>query len=353
VPRTGAHPWSYGRDDIRFGVAGGPIGDWLVLRDFVQMAEALGLDSYWRADHPLLMPDCWTILAAVAACTRSIRVGSMVSCATYRHPLLLARIVGDVDAISGGRAVLGVGVGDLDLELGVLGRNTAARARRSRALREVLATVPRLLRGEGVSALELQAFAGADATLDGRAQPAGPRDGIAGFLDDMFESDGFRLLPPPPQQPHIPLVIGGGGERETLRLVAEHADASNLLPGMLRDSTLDEAEGVRRKHAVLDQHCRALSKPCQSVLRTFQLIPVVLADSAAAVEVKRQQFPPNLFAFAGSSALVGTPEQAVERCRKLIAVGCQYFIMTILEPESLQLLVNRVIPAIASECSAS
>jgi len=104
VGHASSHPWlANGQGQVRFGIVGGPVGDWPTLRDFVQMVEGLGFDPYWRSVHPLLTPDCWTTLAAVAASTQRLRLGSMVSCVFYRNPLLLARIVADVDRISQGR----------------------------------------------------------------------------------------------------------------------------------------------------------------------------------------------------------------------------------------------------------
>src|SRR5712691_48654 len=99
------HPWvAEGQDKLRYGVTGGwTLGGWSALRDFVETAERLGFDSYWRPDHPIRLPDCWTMLAAVAACTRRLRVGSLVTPVFYRNPLLQASIVMAVDDVSIGR----------------------------------------------------------------------------------------------------------------------------------------------------------------------------------------------------------------------------------------------------------
>ena len=86
-----------------------------------QMAEGLGFDSFWRTDHPMVGHDCWTTLAALAAVTRTIRLGTQVSCVAYRSPALLARMAADIDAISHGRLVLGLGSGDMPREFQQLG----------------------------------------------------------------------------------------------------------------------------------------------------------------------------------------------------------------------------------------
>lgn len=110
-----------GQRAFRFDIVGDPSGDWPALRDFLQTAEGLGFDAYWRPDHPLLLPDCWTSLAAVAAVTRRLRLGSLVSCVLYRNPVLLARMVADVDRISQGRVVVGLGAGDIEAEFRAMG----------------------------------------------------------------------------------------------------------------------------------------------------------------------------------------------------------------------------------------
>src|SRR5919202_2197295 len=108
------HPWvSQGHGALRFAVACGPWWEAEGLIDYVQALEELGFDAYWGIDHPVLFgADCWTMLAALATGTRRIRLGSLVSCVYYRPPALLARMAADVDRLSDGRLVLGLGMGD-------------------------------------------------------------------------------------------------------------------------------------------------------------------------------------------------------------------------------------------------
>jgi alkanesulfonate monooxygenase SsuD/methylene tetrahydromethanopterin reductase-like flavin-dependent oxidoreductase (luciferase family) len=315
--RERAHPWVVeGHGALRFGVAGGPT-DWGALRDFVQMAEGLGFDSYWSPDHPLLRPDCWTTLAAVAASTSRLRLGSMVSCVYYRHPVLLGRLVADVDRLSGGRVVLGLGAGDLEAEFRAMGMSYPPVRQRLAALAETLEIIPPLLRGEEVS-----------------------------HLGDQLRVEGARLPLPPLQQPHVPLLVAGGGERTTLRLVAQYADASNLVAAEWGGGAFTLAD-VQRKYALLQQHCEALGRPYPAVLRTFHFVPTLLGDSPAELEMKRARVPPTLLQFAGQRALMGTPEQAAERLRPLAKAGCEYFTFAAMEPDTLRLLAERLIPALS------
>jgi alkanesulfonate monooxygenase SsuD/methylene tetrahydromethanopterin reductase-like flavin-dependent oxidoreductase (luciferase family) len=316
---TPTHPWvaqTQGR--MHFGVGGGPMGDWPGLRDFVQAAEALRFDSYWRPDHPTLLPDCWTTLAAIAECTHRLRLGSMVTPPMYRNVLLLARIVADVDRISGGRVVLGLGAGDMPAEFSAMGLPFPPVRERLAALAEVLQTIPRLLRGETVS-----------------------------HAGRYFILEEAKLMQLPAQQPYVPLLVAGGGERVSLRLVAQYADVSNMVAAEWGGGAFTP-EDTRRKYAVLREHCEAVGRPFDSILRTFEIVPTILGDTPAALEAKRQRVPPHLLAFAGQAALVGTPEQAVERLRPLVQVGVQGFIFGVLEPDTLRLLAERVIPVLSA-----
>jgi alkanesulfonate monooxygenase SsuD/methylene tetrahydromethanopterin reductase-like flavin-dependent oxidoreductase (luciferase family) len=286
--------------------------------DFVQQVEALGFDGYWRPDHPLMLADCWTTLAALAPVTRRLRLGSLVSCVAYRNPVVLARMVADVDRVSAGRVVLGLGAGDIEPEFRALGLAFPSTSARQAALAEALQLVCPLLRGETV-------------TYQGR----------------HYQIEGARLPLPAVQQPSVPILIGGGGERTTLRLVAQYADASSMGAGAWGGAA-STADDVRRKYAALEAHCAALERPGASVLRAYHFVPVLLADSPEALAAKRARVPPEIFAMAGAAALVGTPEQAVERLRTLVAAGCQYFTLAVSEPETLQLLAARVIPELTA-----
>jgi alkanesulfonate monooxygenase SsuD/methylene tetrahydromethanopterin reductase-like flavin-dependent oxidoreductase (luciferase family) len=311
------HPWvEHGQQGVHFGIVGGPRGDWPVLRDFVQLAEELGFDSYWRPDHPLLLPDCWTSLAAIAASTRRLRLGSLVSGVCYRNPVLLARMVADADRIAHGRVVLGLGAGDSAAEARAMGLTSPPLRERHAALAEALQIMPRLLRGETVT-----------------------------YQGAHYRVEGATLRPPSVQHPYVPLLIGGGGEQTTLRLAAQYADATSLGAGTWGGGVATEAD-LRHKYAVLRELCAAVGRPYAAVLRTFHFVPVLLADSPTALAAKREHVPQELLAMAGPASLIGTPEQAVARLQPLVAAGCQYFTLAVLDAETLRLLARHVVPAV-------
>jgi hypothetical protein len=141
--RQTIHPWvAEGLQRVRAGVLiAGPQPDWNRYHEFAQVAEEIGLDSLWVADHPMILGDCWTKLAALAVTTHRIRLGSLVSCVHYRNPVLLAQMAADVDRWSGGRLVLGLGIGDQPGEFAQLGSPFPGLRERQEALEETIQVV--------------------------------------------------------------------------------------------------------------------------------------------------------------------------------------------------------------------
>jgi alkanesulfonate monooxygenase SsuD/methylene tetrahydromethanopterin reductase-like flavin-dependent oxidoreductase (luciferase family) len=305
-----AHPWvTEGGGRVRFGLYGGLSADWARNVERVQLADELGFDSFWIADHPISHGrDPWSYLAGLAAVTRRIRLGTQVTSANYRPLALLARIVADVDRISGGRVVLGIGIGDDPRDSARLGVPYPPVAERQAALDDALRLLRPMLAGEEV------------------ALPGG-------------ES---VLLKPGPAQARVPILIAGGGEKVTLRQVAEHADASNFGAGgpIGNAWTLDD---VRRKYAVLREHCRAIDRPYESVLRTYA---GGLFGFGEGVETREEYLTSGL----GHRYLVlrADPAGAIAYYRALAETGVQYVILTGLDdPVAVRLFAERVAPAFA------
>ena len=314
------HPWAAaaaGR--VRFGVETAPFAPWPVLRGFAQAADDLGFDSLWLPDHPMAVGGAtWTHLAALAEATRRVRLGPLVACVPYAHPAVVARAIADVDAISGGRAVLGLGSGDMPPEFAQLGLAWGPARERQAALEEALQVVRPLLRGETVT------YAGARVRVEGAA-----------------------LQPPPVQQPHVPILVAGGGERTTLRFAARYADAANLGAVSWAGGAFTP-DDVRRKLAVLDGHLAEAGRPAQAVLRSGLLAAFLAADAGAA-RAKFAAIPPELAAFFEQLPVVGTAEDALPRVRELLEAGMRYVIFVVMpgDEETLRLLAEQVVPAVA------
>ena len=312
------HPWvAQSRSGIRFGVACGPWWQARVLVEYVQALEDLGFDSFWAIDHPVSFgADCWTMLAALAATTQRIRLGSLVSCVYYRPPALLARMAADVDRLSHGRLVLGLGMGDAAGEFQRLAVPFLPVRQRQQGLEETLHIVKGLW-GSGSFSFAGQQFTVSETTVE----------------------------PGPVQQPHVPLLIAGGGERVTLRQVAEHADACNFgeHPNTGGVGSVDD---VRRRFEALRRHCGTVGRPYESILRTHSTLLLLLAETEADVQAKIDAIPPARLATWRASSLIGTPAEAVAYYRALIDVGMQYFIAFIYgnDLETARLLIEKVAP---------
>lgn len=315
------HPWvSVGERRIRFGVVHPLIGGaqtWTDLRETVERIESLGFDSYWFSDHPLMNPDCWTRIAALAATTHTIRLGTMVSCVYYRHPALLARIVADIDGISDGRVILGIGIGDFAAEFEQMGLPFPSVGDRLRALDEALHII------HGVWGSTPFTFAG-----------------------EQFQVRDVRIVPAPVQEPGVPILIAGAGERVTLRQVAEFADACNFGPNPHTGGVFDTAS-IRAKLRVLDDHCDRLARPRRAVLRTHWAPPVILAASRAELERKAASLTADEHRFYGSHMLIATPAEAIRHYQSLIDAGMRYFVTHLRgDLDTAQLLAEQVVPAL-------
>ena len=312
------HPWvADGARRIRFGVVGNFVKDWPGHLRFATEAERLGYDSCCLFDHPNRLMECWTLMSALAASTRRIRLISMVSCIYYRSAFMLARQAADVDRISGGRLVLGVGIGDDVPEFAQLGLPFERTGQRQRAMAETVRVVQALWRGEEITS----------------------QDGPARL-------DGAWLRPGPVQEPHVPVLIGGGGERTTLRQVAELADVSNFAPHEWAGSAFDVSD-VARKYGVLRDHCAAAGRPYQSILRSHFTPLLVLAEDERQLARKQAatRIPdPDLTV----RRVFATPPDAVKHYQALADAGVQYFIAGVnaADEETTHLLAEAVWPAL-------
>src|SRR5258708_1460054 len=216
---TTVHPWvSAHAGRIGFGIQLAPNADWPTAKEVAQAAEQLGFGTLWLPDHPVLGNDSWTRLAGLAEVTKRIRLGTMGSCVYYRNPVQLARTVADVDRMSGGRVVLGIGRADLPWEV-----------------------VPALLGGEEVH-----------------------------FAGDHFHVKGATLRPPAAQQPYVPVLVAGGGATTTLRLTARYGDANNMAAASWAGGAFTP-EDVRAKFEVLRPRCDEAGRSYQPILPPTQV----------------------------------------------------------------------------------
>ncbi len=311
------HPWvAEAQSTVRFSLVGAFLTGWTELRDFALRAEELGFDAYWANDHPSRSMDCWTQLAALAAVTTRMRIMALVSCVYYRSPALLARQAADVDLVSGGRLVLGLGIGDDAGEFRQLGLDFPGTGERLDALAETI----EVTRGVWESPL----------TSEGR----------------LHHLAGAHVRPGPVQRPRVPVLIGGGGERTTLRLVARYADMSNFGPHEWTGGAFG-IDDVRRKCEVLRRHCERIGRPFDSILRSHYTPLLTLAETASALERKRAaaRIPD---AALRTVPVFATVDDAITHYQALVNAGMRYFLATVngRDTETVDLVARQLMPAL-------
>jgi alkanesulfonate monooxygenase SsuD/methylene tetrahydromethanopterin reductase-like flavin-dependent oxidoreductase (luciferase family) len=256
------------------------------------------------------MFEAWLMLAAWAQATEHVRIGLMVGANTFREPALTAKMATTLDHISNGRAVLGIGGAWFEEEHIAFGIPFGSGfPERLRWLGEALPIMRGMLHGERPSA-------------------TGPRYAAKAVRND-----------PPPIQARLPLLIGGGGEKVTLKLVARYGDANNVGGGI---------ENVRRKEAILLEHCAAVGRDPAEIERTAGLGTVVIRDSHGEAErVHAAIFERNGHADEWIDQPVGTPEEVAERLQPFVELGYHHLIGGFPSPhdeESMTRLATEVKP---------
>ena len=281
-------------------------------------AERLGYHSLWTWDHlypiqgdpegPML--EAYMSLAAWAQATDRIKVGLMVGANTFRNPAIVAKMVTTLDHISNGRAYLGIGAAWFETEHTAFGIPFGeSPGERLRWLREALPILRGMLRGEEPTAA-----------------------GVKYHAQDVRND-------PPPVQERLPLLVGGGGERVTLRLVARYADANNVGGGIVN---------VRRKEAILRQHCEDVGRDHTEIERTTNTGPIFIRDSRdEAQRVFRESFEHNGRARLWRDAPVGTVDDIVERLEPFLELGYRHLVVGFPSPydeETMTRLATEVLP---------
>jgi F420-dependent oxidoreductase-like protein len=288
------------------GVA--PEGLFAKLVEIASAAEASGFDSLFVMDHLHQIPGVGpptnrmlegnTILAALAARTERLSLGLMVGSVTYRNPALHAKITTTLDVISGGRAIHSLGAGWFEDEHRAYGFDFPPLKERFERLEDAL----RISRAM---------FSQVAPTYAGRHLR------IEGALDN-----------PRPIRGDIPILVGGSGERKTLRLVAEHADACNVF---------GDPDRVRRLMGVLDAHCADVGRDPAEITRT-RLGTLAIAETHEEAERRLATWPDRLKLDPDRLPHVlnvGTPDEIVEQARAHLDAGLDGFVFNMPDPHDL------------------
>jgi F420-dependent oxidoreductase-like protein len=254
-----------------------------------QEADAAGYDSVFVMDHFYQLPglgtpdqpmlEAYTALGGLATATKNVQLGTLVTGNTYRNPTLLAKAITTLDVVSGGRAILGIGTGWFELEHDSLGFEFGTFTDRFNKLDEALQIILPMLKGERP-------------TVDGKYYKTKEAMAEPRFRD------------------HIPLMIGGSGEKKTIPLAARHFDHLNIIAGF------DE---LPRKLAVLKERCEEIGRD-PATLETSMLV-IAIIDENVTADVIPDDFK--------QQAVFGSPEQVAEQIKtKVLDAGVDGVILS-------------------------
>jgi F420-dependent oxidoreductase-like protein len=286
-------------------------------------AEQTGWDAACVTDH--FMPntpdrvgdmlESWTTLTALAALTKRMRVGTIVSGNTYRHPAVLAKMAANVDIISGGRLICGMGAGWQENEHQAYGLPFYTVGERLQRLDEACQILTMLWTQERST-----------------------------FKGKYYQLDDAPLMPKPVQKPRPELMVGGGGEKVTLKIVARWADHWNVWGG---------PDLLAKKGKILDGYCAAIGRDPKTILRSAVMVPV-LSEDRARIDKIQQIFMQRLSrdeASAKDTMLAGSVAQIQDKLGRLREAGVGLlFVPTMFlgkdQLAPLDALIEKVAPAL-------
>jgi F420-dependent oxidoreductase-like protein len=276
---------------MRFSIWPSPVRPWDEILELTQHCEATGWDGVYFADHfmpnaPDATPldgdtlECWSVIAGLAAAVPRLRLAPLVTSVTYRHPTVLANIAAAVDNISHGRLLLGIGAGWQENEHAAYGLELGSVKERLDRFEEATQVLISLLREQRTT-----------------------------FAGEFFEVKDAPNQPMPVQQP-IPVLIGGGGEKRTMKIAARYADEWNswTMPDVLE-----------HKVGVLHKHCSDLGRDPAEIKVSTQALLFLGTDEAWLADKRSGDM--------GRAAVVGTPAEVTEIIGRYVEAGADEFII--------------------------
>jgi F420-dependent oxidoreductase-like protein len=289
------------------------------LKNLVTKAENSGFDSFWVMDHfhqiqfvgrpedPML--EGWTVISMLAGITTKIKLGTLVTGIIYRYPSVLAKIAATLDVLSKGRLFMGIGAAWNEQESLAYGISFPSTQERLLRLEEAIQVIRKMWIEEP----------------------------FASFNGEYYQIINAYCNPKPIQKPSPPILVGGSGERKTLKIVAKYADACNLF---------GSSDSIKKKLDVLKEHCKSVGRDYESILKT-KLGTIVLDDNMELAKTRVAE------TFRGvpeeqikEFVIYGAPEDILKQIEALEQVGIQYLIVNF-EPsrelEALDTFANRIV----------
>ncbi len=275
-----------------------PVQQYEAMTRVALTAEETGFDSVWVYDHFHTVPhptqettfECWTITAGMARDTKRVKLGQMVTCNGYRNPAYLAKVASTVDVMSNGRLLFGIGAGWYEHEWRAYGYGFPDAPERLKMLRESVQIIRAMWTQEQTE-----------------------------FQGKFYHVNGAINQPKGVQKPHIPLWIGGGGEKVTLKIVAQFADACNVGGG--------ELDTIKKKLEILRQHCETVGRNYDEITRSTSINLHLLHPGEDPVTATAQSRRDTSYEEYSKSYWVGTPDEIKARLDPLLEAGINYIIL--------------------------
>jgi F420-dependent oxidoreductase-like protein len=260
-----------------------------------------------KVEEPML--ESWTTLSVVAGLTTKIKLGTLVTGIMYRYPAVLAKVAATLDVLSKGRLFMGIGAAWNEDESHAYGIHFPPASERLSRLEEAIQIIHKMWTEE----------------------PS------ASFNGKYYQIRNAYCNPKPIQKPSPPILVGGGGERKTLKIVAKYADACNLFGSV---------ETVKRKLNILKEHCKTIGRDYDSILKTKLAIIVVDDDKQTSEKKIEQIFKGMPEEQIREFAIYGTPEDVLGQIELFEQVDIQYLIVDLdptRELEALDVFANKII----------
>jgi alkanesulfonate monooxygenase SsuD/methylene tetrahydromethanopterin reductase-like flavin-dependent oxidoreductase (luciferase family) len=295
---------------------------WAAAADSARGFERMGFDSIWVCDHlygpqspqlPIL--EAWSMVSALAAITERVEIGTLVTPAGMRNAAHLGKVIATADNIAGGRVIAGLGAGWMPREFTDF-------------------SVPFLSTGERLGQLS--------ETVELLRRMWSEEEEVT-YAGEYVAATNVVCQPKPPRR--VPILIGGGGEKVTLKLAAKEADIWNNLAG--------QQPQLAHKIDVLKRHCDEVGRDPSTITASQQCLVTIARDEASAgpmADRAAQIFGGHMGDPKGPMAITGTPQQCVEAIQKHVDLGCPMFVMEFFgrdTQEPAQLFAEEVMPHFA------
>ena len=317
-------PQGWRGGDLPLEAENDPIKQYEFSKSISIEAENLGYDMLYTYDH--LIPhykddieknilECFILLSAIAAITKKIKIGQIVTCNSYRHPTLLAKMTSTLDIISKGRTELGIGAGWYEDEYIAYGFNFLSNTTRIKQLDESISIIKSMWTENRTA-------------FDGR----------------YYKVNGAICNPKPIQKPYPTIMIGGSGEKYLLKVVAKHADRYNLFFGSPKE--------MKRKIAILKKYCNSIGRDHNEIQYSI-VLPCIIGESEMITDKILMQYKNNktkeqLIKYFVDGIVIGTPEKIIKGLNEYIDIGVNHFVIHFkgLNDTTLKLFHSKIISKI-------